>query len=185
MPPSFASEEAGLIVAPAIVVEHLKNILLLPLLVPLLNHLLHNILLGTHWNHLFLFSHNNFPLLQFAISTEGVDDILYGLVVGQHFLVVAAALCGILGANMATHEDVDLHESLILPILLKQLHILPQEADVLPILMRLPVALLRFTTAVLLQPTVVLLLRRKDLAILGHHLLPGGLQEGVEGRRVL
>lgn len=86
---------------------------------------------------------------------------------------------------MVAHEDVDLHESLVLPVLVEELHVLPQEADVLPVLVGLPLTLLGLAATVLLQPTVVLLLERKDLAALGHHLLLGGLQECTEGRRAL
>jgi hypothetical protein len=86
--------------------------------------------------------------------------------------VVAAALGGVLGADAVAHEDVDLHEALVLPVLLEQLHVLPQEVYVLPVLKRLPVPLLRLPTAVVLQPAIVLLLGGERLAGLDGELLP-------------
>lgn len=81
------SEETGLIIAPTIHVEHLKNILLLHLITLLL----HN-LLFTHWNHLRLLFGDNLPLFKFAIGAERIDDVLDCLVVSQHLLVVTATL---------------------------------------------------------------------------------------------
>lgn len=179
----FLSEKTGLVISPTIIVEHLKNIFFPPLLL----HHLHHFLFNTHSYYFFLrfflfllfllfllLPYNNLVFLRLAISRQGIDDILYGFVVGEHLLVMTTALCGVFGTDVVTHEEVDLHESLILPILLEQLHILTQEVDVLPVLVRLPVTLLGLPTTRLLQPSVVLL-GRKHLLTLSHQLLTGEL----------
>lgn len=98
---------------------------------------------------------------------------------------MAAALGGVFGADAVAHEDVDLHETLILPVLLEQLHVLPQEVHVLPVLGRLPVSLLGLPTAVVLQSSVILFLAGQHGAALAGSLFPGGLEEGFEGSGVV
>jgi hypothetical protein len=54
---------------------------------------------------------------------------------------MAPALGRIFGFDMFAHEDVDFHESLMLPILFENLHVVSQELHVSLVLLRFPVFL--------------------------------------------
>lgn len=147
-------------VAPAVVVKHLEDILLKSrlFLVNFLNLFevfLRKFFLGLYWNGLDFF---DLDFLNLGFSAEAGDDVFNGLIMGQHLLMVTSALCGILGLDIVAHENIDLHESLVLSILLKESHIFTQELYILAILLRFPMLLLRFLAAVVLQTRVVLFL---------------------------
>lgn len=164
-------EVAKFQVSPAIVVEDLEDILLkhgffLANFLKLFEVLFQKFFRGLYWNGLHFFDLN---LLNFSFSTETGNDVFNGLVVGQHLLMVTSTLCGILGLDIVAHKDIDLHESLVFSILLKESHIFTKELDILAVLLRLPMLLLRFLATVVLQTRVVLLLA------------DGGSPEAVEG----
>jgi hypothetical protein len=59
---------------------------------------------------------------------------------------------------MVAHEDVDLHKTLALSVLLEEGHVFTEEVDVFLVLVELPMLQLGFLPAGALQPGVVPLL---------------------------